>query len=213
MQEISIKFISDVSCPWCAVGYNELKQAMAIVSVNVKLEWLPFEINPNMDKAGLGVSSYLAQKYGMTKEVQLQNMANIESRGEAAGFEFKPMIERHVYNSFDCHCLLYLAKERPFQTSLKEAFFTAYFQQGLDISDRTVLMQCAQKVGMVDTEIIRAFDDEMLREEVKLQLQQVSNYGITSVPSLLINDKYLVSGAQGVDGYLAMFKQLAAWDK
>ena len=211
---LTVKIVSDVSCPWCAVGYHELKQAMnefaseTDSSLDVEVSWLPFEINPDMSKEGQDVASYLQQKYAMTPDAQRQTMATIEGRGKSAGFEFKPMKDRHIYNSFDCHCLLDVAANKGLQTPLKVALFELYFKQGGDISDRQVLARCALTVGLSQKEIKMAFDDERLRQAVVLQMTDIKQAGVTSVPTLIINDKYAISGAQGVKGYLDILRQV-----
>lgn len=207
---INIEFVSDVSCPWCAVGYYEFINALRQLDDNVVINfsWLPFEINPDMTVEGQDVSSYLLSKYGMSESEQLQNMINIETRGKAAGFEFKPMIDRHVYNSFDCHCLLDIAKVRGLQTDLKQQFFGAYFQQGLDISDRQTLSIIAKSCGLNEFEIDQAFNDELLRQSVRHEMSNIKEAGVTSVPTLIINSKYAISGAQGEGRYLELIKQV-----
>lgn len=209
---IKIDIVSDVSCPWCAVGYNELKKAIAQFDGEVDIAWLPFEINPDMSKEGQDVASYLSQKYGMTSEQQQQNMAMIESRGHAAGFEFKPMKDRHVYNSFDCHCLLHIAKEYDLQTPLKLALLSLYFQRGGDISDREMLSNTARDAGLPSDAIARAFYDKQLRDEVRDVMQQIRAAGVTSVPTLIVNNQYAIAGAQGEAGYLDILQQVAAME-
>lgn len=210
LKNIEVEFVSDVSCPWCAVGYYEFKQAVAQLGdkVQVNVSWLPFEINPTMVAGGQDVKSYLFEKYGMTEPQQLQNMANIELRGFNAGFEFKPMVERHVYNSFDCHCLLEVAKETGVQTALKEKLFAAYFQQSIDISDRESLRTFAQFAGLPPKDIERAFEDKNIRQHVKQQIKDLSQMGVTSVPTMIINQQYGVAGAQGASGYLDILQQV-----
>ncbi len=211
---LTVKIVSDVSCPWCAVGYHELKHAMnefaseTDSSLDVEISWLPFEINPDMSKEGQDVASYLQQKYAMTPDAQRQTMATIEGRGKSAGFEFKPMKDRHIYNSFDCHCLLDVATNKGLQTPLKVALFDLYFKQGSNISDRQILGECALGVGLSQDEINCAFNDEKLRQAIVSQMTDIKHAGVTSVPTLIINDKYAISGAQGIAGYKDILRQV-----
>lgn len=209
---INIEFVSDVSCPWCAVGYYELSNAIKQVSgdIDVSLSWLPFEINADMPKEGKDVKSYLLSKYGMNEAQQLQNMKQIEARGENTGFMFKPMIERHVYNSFSCHLLLHVAAQRRLDTMLKTKLFAAYFQQGKDISDESLLTNIALEVGLTDAEIHRAFNDNDVASAVRASIEQIKAAGITGVPTLIINNKYAISGAQGLDGYVDVLRKIEA---
>jgi len=209
---IKIEFVSDVSCPWCAVGYYELSDAIKQVSedIEVSLSWLPFEINSEMSKEGMDVKSYLLSKYGMNEAQQLQSMKQIEERGKNAGFVFKPMVERHVYNSFSCHLLLHVAAERRLDTRLKMELFSAYFQQGKDISDEKLLTEIALNVGLNEAEIHHAFNDSNVANAVRESIDKIKEAGITGVPTLIINNKYAISGAQGKDGYVDILKQVNA---
>lgn len=207
---IKLQIVSDVSCPWCAIGYHALDQAIAKLpsSVIIELSWLPFEINPGMCKEGQGVNEYLASKYGMSDEQQLQNIAQIEQRGLDVGFEFKPLVERHIYNSFDCHLLLHLAQTLDLQTPLKSALFDAYFKQGYDISDRQVLTKVGLAVGVTNEQIQAALNDEALAQQVREQMTEIKQLGINSVPTLIINQQYAITGAQTPEQYVDIITQV-----
>lgn len=207
---LKLEMVSDVSCPWCIIAYYALEQALNKLpsAVAVDLTWLPFEINPRMAKEGQPVQAYLAEKYGMSSTQQSQNIAQIEARGRAVGFIFKPLVERHVYNSFDCHRLLSLASEKNLATPLKKALLHSYFEQGEDISDHQILTEVASGVGLNQQEIKSALTDDELAQRVTEHMEQVKALGITSVPMLIINNKYGVSGAQTPERYFEILTQV-----
>lgn len=132
---------------------------------------------------------------------------HIEQRGLAVGFEFKPLVERHVYNSFDCHRLLHLAQSLGLQTPLKSALFDAYFKRGDDISDRKILSQIALDVGLDSEQIKYALENEQLRLQLSRLMEDIKQAGINSVPALIINQKYLVNGARTPQEYTEIITQ------
>ncbi len=138
---LRIDFVSDVSCPWCAIGLNGLQQALRNLQgdVQAELHFQPFELNPQMAPEGEDVLEHLARKYGSTPEQAAGNQEAIRARGAAVGFTFNMGERRRIYNTFDAHRLLYWAEQEGRQAELKHALFKAYFTDGKDPSDHAVL--------------------------------------------------------------------------
>jgi len=208
--KLTLDLVSDVSCPWCIIGYQGLAQALSHLSdeIEVELNWLPFEINPGMASEGEDVASYLSRKYGMTESERQENSANITNRGRDVGFEFMPLEQRHVYNSFDCHRLLYLAQKHQLQTPLNFALFDAYFGLGIDISDTAKLQDIAIEVGLPSLEVEELLASQLYQKEVLELQQQYKQRGVTSVPMLIVNDQYNIAGAQTPADYLDMLTDI-----
>lgn len=135
-RKLRIDFVSDVSCPWCAVGLHSLEQALARLDgeVEAELHFQPFELNPQMAPEGEDVGEHIAKKYGMTAAQMAQNREGIRQRGEAVGFTFNMDSRDRIYNTFDAHRLLHWAELEGRQQALKHALFTAYFTDGEDVS-------------------------------------------------------------------------------
>ena len=195
----------------CIIGYLSLAKAIEKLSdgIEVELSWLPFEINPSMTKEGQNVSRYLSEKYGMSPAQQLENISNIEQRGAELGFVFKPMAQRHIYNSFDCHVLLHVAQGMGKQTALKALLFDAYFKRGLDISDHQVLIDAAVSVGMSVKEATDALSNDEIKSELRHVMEQVKDAGITSVPTLIVNQEYAINGARTPQEYADLLNEIA----
>jgi predicted DsbA family dithiol-disulfide isomerase len=214
VMKLTLDLVSDVSCPWCIIGYQGLAMALEQLSqdsesdIEIELNWLPFEINPGMAPEGEPLAQYLSRKYGMSASQRRDNNATITQRGRDVGFEFMPLEQRHVYNSFDCHRLLHLAKLHQLQTPLKLALFEAYFGQGVDISDTAQLSRIALSVGLPAALVEQVLSGQLYRPEVLAQQQKYQERGVTSVPMLIVNDQYGIAGAQTPAAYQDMLLRI-----
>ncbi len=214
MNQIKIDFVSDIACPWCAVGLAALEQAIERVKteVGVTLHFQPFELNPDMPPEGEDIVEHLTRKYSITPEQVEQNQRQIAERGAAVGFTFNMAGRTRTYNTFDAHRLLHWAGEQSEaqQHRLKRALLAAYFTDGLDPSATAVLLQAVQQAGLDEARAaeILAGDDyaDVVRQREQLYLSQ----GIHSVPSVILNDRYLVQGGQPVEAFEQALRQVAA---
>jgi predicted DsbA family dithiol-disulfide isomerase len=206
---LKIDFISDVSCPWCIIGLRALDQALEHLGdeVQAQIHFQPFELNPKMVPEGQEIFEHIAEKYGSTREQYQANAENIRQRGAELGFVFTQG-ERRIYNTFDAHRLLHWAELEGKQQALKEALFTAYFSQHADVSSHKVLADVAQKVGLdrVEAEAILASDQyaAQVRELEELWVTR----GVSSVPTIVFNDQYAVTGGQPVDVFVGAIRQI-----
>src|ERR1700754_1147824 len=148
MTPLRIDYISDIACPWCAVGLASLQQALANLNDEVRAEWVmhPFELNPQMGPEGQNIVDYLGKKYGRTPEQIAQTQAMIRERGASVGFAFGE--RKFVYNTFDAHRLLQWAGTKGKQLPLEMALMRAYHGEGKDVSAHDVLIEAAQSAGL-----------------------------------------------------------------
>ena len=144
MTTLKIDFVSDIACPWCAVGLGALEQALARLEgqVQAELHFQPFELNPHMHPGGQDLGEHLTQKYGSTPEQQAQIRQTIAARGAEVGFEFHPGGRGRVYNTFNAHRLLHWAEGQGAgaQHALKKAFLQAYQGRAECVEDAEVLL-------------------------------------------------------------------------
>lgn len=210
---IKIDFVSDVACPWCAVGLKSLEAAMARVGedLQVELHFQPFELNPQMPAAGEDAVEHLTRKYGISAEQAAQNGEAIRARGAALGFEFRMDRRRHVYNTFDAHRLLHWAGlEGPQrQLALKHALLRAYFTDGEDVSSVDTLARLAVEAGLEDARARQILASDEFAETVRQQESFYANQGITAVPSVIFNDRHLIQGGQPVELFEQALRQLS----
>jgi predicted DsbA family dithiol-disulfide isomerase len=212
---LKIDFVSDIACPWCAVGLGALEQALEELKGEVKAElhFQPFELNPQMPPGGQDLFEHLNQKYGSSKEQQAQMYQNIKARGAEVGFAFHPTGRGRIFNTFDAHRLLHWAEVEGAdgdQLRLKKAFLQAYQGQGEVIESHEVLLNILQTLGM-DVETARAIlESDTYAEEVRAKENFYTSAGIHSVPAVIINDRHLISGGQPAQVFAQALRDIAA---
>lgn len=212
--QLTIDFVSDISCPWCAVGLSGLNLALARVGPEIEatVRFQPFELNPRMGPGGQDITEHLTQKYGSTPEQQSEIREMIRQRGEAVGFTFNPDGRGRIYNTFNAHRLLHwTGQTQPArQAALKMALLQACHRDRQVMDDPQVLAAAAASVGL-DADRAReilAGDDHA--DDVRQQQAMYLNAGIHSVPAVVFNGRHLVSGAQSVEVYEQVMRNLAA---
>ncbi|MCU7250153.1 DsbA family oxidoreductase [Pseudomonas koreensis] len=209
---VTIDFVSDVVCPWCALGATALEQAIGNLAgeISVELTYKPFELNPDMPAEGEPAVQHLMRKYGRSAaDVAAGKKMQIE-RGKAIGFEFDLEKRTHFYNTFDAHRLLLWAAQEGKQVALKKILLRAYFRDGENPSDRPTLARLASEAGLDAARARKVLASDEFASEVR-QLQALyRQHGINSVPALILNGTHLVSGSQSVEYYEQMLRQLAA---
>ncbi len=210
---LQIDFVSDVACPWCAVGLGGLEQALdqLLGQVDAHLQFQPFELNPAMGPEGQDIGEHLTQKYGSTPEQQAQIRETIRARGAEVGFSFKPEGRGRVWNTFDAHRLLHWAGEQgpDRQYALKKELLAAYHGRADNVSDPEVLVRACLTAGLDEArarEILGGDTYALAVRENELQWQQA---GITAVPAVIVNRQYLISGGQPVAVYVEALRRIA----
>lgn len=211
-QTLKIDFVSDVSCPWCAIGLASLQTAVERIgpSLQVDLHFQPFELNPQMEPGGEDIEEHLGRKYGSTPAQSAAVRENIRQRGAALGVVFAMDKRSRIYNTFDAHRLLHWAEEEGKQLALKQALFKAYFTDGEDPSDHAVLERLAVAVGLDGARARAILQGEDFADAVRAQEQFYLQQGIHSVPAVVINDRHLISGGQPPEVFEQALRQLAA---
>jgi predicted DsbA family dithiol-disulfide isomerase len=209
---LKIDFVSDVSCPWCAIGLRSLEQALANINkeVTADIHFQPFELNPGMSAEGQDIIEHIAQKYGSTPEQIERTQEGIRARGAELGFTFDMGKRARIYNSFDAHRLLDWAEIEGRQHELKRALFAAYFTEGRNPSDDEVLIDVAKQVGLDPVRAREILTSDLYAQEVRARAQFYRERGIQAVPSVIINDKYLIQGGQPVEVFEQALRKIAA---
>jgi len=207
---MKIDFVSDVACPWCAVGLNALERALEKIGddIDVELHFQPFELNPTLAPEGEDTVQYLARKYGITPEQTALNQAAIRDRGAAVGFRFGP--RTRVWNTFDAHRLLCWAESAGHQRELKHALLEAYHSDDRNPGAHDVLLGLAGSVGL-DVEAAREIlAGDAYADEVRERERFWQQAGISSVPSIIVNQRHLIQGGQPPEVFERALRQIAA---
>ncbi|HEU4486383.1 MAG TPA: DsbA family oxidoreductase [Povalibacter sp.] len=209
---LKIDFVSDVSCPWCVIGLKSLEQALTNASdaVRAEIHFQPFELNPQMGPDGEDIAEHIARKYGSTPEQLARNQEGIRARGAALGFIFDMDRRSRIYNTFDAHRLMHWAEAEGRQRELKQALFDAYFTDGRNPSDRDVLVDVAVRAGLDGDRARAVLESDRYAQEVRERERHFQRLGIQAVPSVIIDDQYLIQGGQPVEAFEQALRQIAA---
>ena len=212
---IKIDYVSDIACPWCAVGLGGLEQAIKKIggAFEVAVHFQPFELNPDMPPGGQDVFEHLTQKYGKTVEQVRATQNEIKARAAAVGYPFHPEGRKHVYNTFNAHRLLHWAGLEcgaQAQHRLKRELLVTYFQLAVDLDEAQNLLDAVNRAGLDSKRAADILATDEFAADVRAQQMKYTSMGIHSVPSIIINDKYLLQGAQPAEAFEEALRQVAA---
>lgn len=214
---LKIDIISDVMCPWCIIGYSALQQALQdYPELKTKVQWHPFELNPDMPAEGQDLREHMAQKYGASEAQSKANRERIFQMGAELGFEFNYTEGQRILNTFKAHQLLSWAGElqdsddyaSDLQTQLKLALFSAYFQRGIDVSKAHELVKIAASLGLPEQEAKQILEQQHFAAAVRAEQQQWQQMGVSAVPAVVLANKYLISGGQPVEVFKQAIQQV-----
>lgn len=202
-QLLNIDFVSDISCPWCAIGLASLLEALERLpaAVPVSLNLQPFELNPDLPEGGQDLAEHLTQKYGSTPEQQAAARATLCQRGAAVGVEFAPEGRGRIYNTLKAHRLLHWAAlEHPErQLALKQALLQACHRDRLPMDADDVLLGAVDSAGLEREQAIELLAGDQFAEEVREREAFYRQAGVNSVPTLIINQRYVITGCHPVE--------------
>ena len=208
-EPLRIDIVSDVVCPWCVVGYKQLDEALKQTQTDYEIHWHPFELNPNMPAEGQNMREHIIEKYGSSAQESDASRVRITEAGAEVGFDFNFTDDMRMHNTFNLHQLLHWAQPQGRMHDLKQALFTAHFTEGRNISNNEVLADIAAEIGLDRTEASAVLEDQRFAQDVHELEQHWQRQGVQSVPAIIFNERHLVSGAQGVENFTSILKQLA----
>ncbi|GAA6192838.1 DsbA family oxidoreductase [Phaeobacter sp. NW0010-22] len=206
--KVQIDIVSDVVCPWCIVGFKQLDQALSDIGAQANLLWHPFELNPNMPAEGQNLGEHIREKYGSSPEQSQQARAQLTQLGSDLGFAFNFSDDSRIVNTFQAHQLLDWAALQGRQHVLKLALFSAYFTQEQDVSDSDVLIRCAVSAGLDGDAAQQVLSSGSHAASVREKQQFWTERGISGVPSMVFEGKFLITGAQGVETYTQVLQRV-----
>lgn len=211
-QNLKIDFVSDVACPWCIIGLRGLETALGQLAgeVSADIHFQPFELNPHMGSEGQNLREHIAEKYGSTPEQSAASRVAIRERAAEVGFTIAMNDDSRIYNTFDAHRLLHWAGEEGRQSQLKHALFEAYFTQGTNVSRPEVLLDAVARAGLNGERATEILAGDEFAQEVRESEELWRSRGISSVPAIVIDEKYLISGGQPAAVFEDVLRKIAA---
>lgn len=207
---LKISVISDVVCPWCYIGKRRLEAAISKLSDKYifDVEYFPFELNPQMPEAGADQKEYLTRKFGSESKYE-QLTGHVSAIAAQHGLTFNYQAQSISPNTRKAHRLIQLAKEDGKQLELVEAFFKAYFTDGVDLSKDENLINLAEQCGLNREKVSNLLKSKEGEAEVEMAERQWQNAGVTGVPFYVIDNKYGISGAQSPEAFIQAFTEIA----
>jgi predicted DsbA family dithiol-disulfide isomerase len=212
MNKVQIDIVSDIACPWCAIGYARLERAMEQLGPDYEfaVQWHAFELNPSHSGQGESILPALAKKYGRSEDEMRANQDQMIKIAKGLGVNFDKLQERLTCNTFDAHRLVKWAGAQGQQTAMKQALFEAYFGKAMDVSKQNVLLSCVEVLGLDPAKAKQVLESDQYTAEVREDEATYQKAGVTSVPAFIINNKYLISGAQEPDSFVQALREISA---
>jgi predicted DsbA family dithiol-disulfide isomerase len=212
---IKIDFVSDVACPWCAVGLGNLNKAMVEFAdkADFEVHFRAFELNPHMPLGGQDAMEHLTEKYGLSLEQVKANQIQIRARAAEVGFNFDPNGRKRVYNTFNAHRLLFWAAHEldlSKQAALKTELLTTYFCLGASLDDEQVILDAVVRAGLDPIRAQEILSGVEFTDDVKQEENKFTTMGIHSVPTMIVNKEYLLQGAQSSNALINAFQKMIA---
>lgn len=212
-EKIQIDIISDVVCPWCAIGYKRLSTAVEELNMEDKVNiiWHPFQLNPTMPKEGINANTYISKKMNLTPEKLIEKRKMVAKTAKDSGFEFNYFEEMKKPNTFNSHILLDYAKEYDKQTELKIRLQKAYFTEKKNIGEIDVLYKELEAVGLNAEEGIKRIDDPLAIARVESEESSWKEKGVHSIPTMVFDDMVARQGARSVESYKKLLLDLVKY--
>ncbi len=207
---MTIEIWSDIACPFCYIGKRQLEATLASYpdKDKVTIIWKSFQLDPTLvSDASTNLLASLMDKKGWTKEQAEEAMGHVTRM--ATDFDLQYDFEKVVVaNTLDAHRLLHLAKKEGKQSEVKELLMQAYFMQGKNIADKPTLIEIGKEAGLPDIQLDIVLYTDQFRDEVIYDIQKARKLGISGVPFFVFDQKYGISGAQGVDAILEVMEKI-----
>ena len=204
-----IDIVSDAICPWCYIGKRHLESALATLAaegLHFTVHWNPFQLNPDMAKEGRDRAAYRAWKFGSAEKAKAID-TRIQGAAEAAGLSFRQDLMTRTPNTIDAHRLIWFAGQKGVQDATMEIVFKAYFMQGKDIGDHTVLADCGAEAGIDRHEVIAFLASDLADKEMRAADQSARDAGVSGVPSFFLDGYTVFSGAMPAEHMVQAFRR------
>lgn len=204
---IRLDIFSDPVCPWCYIGKANLDRALeAHADHPFRIEWHPFQLNPDMPAEGVDKHDYLAAKFGEDRLVQMH--LRLKEASRAAGAEIDPDTPRRIPNTLNAHRLIHWAGLEGRQTAVVSAIMRAYWREGRDIGNAAVLADVAAAAGMDRAVTARLLASDADADDIRARDSDARAKGVSAVPTFLIAQHYVVSGAQPPEVWARVIEEL-----
>jgi len=205
---LKIEMVHDIVCSWCPIGYNNIKTAIANLNIEVDFRFLPFELNRNMGESGESIAGYFNRQFGWDERKLMDYQQSLVTTAAHSGVSIDFSKRKFYYNTRNAHLLMHWAEGFNKQTTLNERLIVAYFNDGEDISNLTVLLNIAEEIGLDRKETKAALTSTQLNQQLDAKVARYQAFDIRSIPAFIINETELISGSNSVEFFEKTLMQL-----
>ena len=206
---ITLDIISDPICPWCYIGKANFEKAVEAKGYQpFDIFWRPFQLNPDMPKGGMDRRKYLEAKFGAERAETFYKQ--IEDHAKGAGLDVRFDLIERTPNTFDAHRLIRWSRSTGMQNAVVNQLFVRYFERGEDLGDRDLLLDVAESVGMEREVVKQLYDNDADRELLETEESTAREIGVNGVPTFIVANKHVVTGAQPPDLWENVLDELGA---
>ena len=209
---IRVDIVSDVMCPWCFVGYHQLRLAQQQTGIDADIHWHPFELNPDMASEGENIRDHMKRKYGATEQQSVEARERLKAIGEELGARIVFSEDKRIYNTFALHRMIHWAEQAQLGSALKLALLEAYFSDNKTMNDADAMANVAAGVGLDRDRALEILQGDDYAAAFRAKQQFWTSRGVTGVPAMVFDKKHLVVGAQGAANYASILQQLSGAD-
>lgn len=207
---IRLDIFSDPVCPWCYIGKANLERALQDQPLNpFAIQWHPFQLNPDLPPEGMPKRAYLEAKFGGPAKVDAIH-DRLREIARAAGVDMDPDIPQRMPNTLNAHRLIHWAGIEGCQPDVVDRLMRAYWTEGRDIGNVDTLADIAAEGGMDRAATLRLLQSDADAEDIAARDADARAKGVNAVPTFLVAQQYVVSGAQPPDLWTKVIAELTA---
>lgn len=204
---LKIEMVHDLVCSWCPIAYNNLVTAIDNLNMAVDFHFLPFELNPNMGTSGELIAAYFNRQFGWDPDKLFNYQQSLVATAAKSGVTIDFSKRKFYYNTHRAHLLLHWAQSINKHMRLYERLMVAYFSEGLDISNLSILSNIAEDAGLDRREASAALSSEQLENSLEVKKQRYRAFNINGTPAFILNETELVSGSNSVEFFASLLQQ------
>ncbi|QYZ71082.1 DsbA family oxidoreductase [Neotabrizicola shimadae] len=207
---VRLDVFADPVCPWCFVGKAGLDRALeARPGHPFTVEWHPFQLNPDTPREGVDKRSWLEARFGGKAQVDAVH-DRLREVARKAGVDLDPDVPKRIPNTLDAHRLIHWAGLEGRQSAAVGTLFRAYWREGRDIGNPAVLADIGAAIGMDRAAVVRLLASDADVDETLAREDHARQRGVRAVPTFVIADRHVVSGAQPHDLWQQVIDDLVA---
>ena len=209
MKKIEIDVVSDVICPWCFLGKRRLDKAIGLLDdVKVEVNWRPFFLDPTIPKEGISRKTYMEGKFGAERLKTIHDPLIAAGKEDGVPYQFDKITR--TPNTLDAHRLIRWSHPSGKQSDVAERLFMAYWNGGLDVGDRAVLVKIAGDAGLDATDVSKKLEDGVDVDAVAAEVRHAASMGVNGVPCFILGRKQGLMGAQPAEALVEAIRTLTS---